>query len=173
MNFIFVGIFTAEFGIKLIGYGERYFKDRWNTFDMIIVILTLVSIVYGQSSSNNQLGPQTTVIRSFRIARIFFLFKRNRALKGTFQTFIGCIPAIANIGSLLLLIVMVYSILGVYLFAEVKFSGALTNEANFTTLGNAFLLLIRITTGEGWPQLMEAVSKGNDLRYDCIVGPTY
>jgi Ion transport protein len=44
---VFVGIFTGEFVIKVIGYGERYFKDGWNIFDMIIVILTLLSIIYG------------------------------------------------------------------------------------------------------------------------------
>lgn len=50
MNYIFVGIFTAECSIKLIGYGTRFFKDRWNTFDMIIVVLTLISIIYGETS---------------------------------------------------------------------------------------------------------------------------
>ena len=38
-------IFTAEFIIKLIGFGSLYFKDNWNIFDMIIVFLTLISIV--------------------------------------------------------------------------------------------------------------------------------
>jgi hypothetical protein len=84
LNYIFVVIFTSEFVIKIIGYGMRYFKDSWNTFDMIIVVLTLVSIAYGSNSSNSSIGPQTSVIRSFRIARVFLLFKRNKALKGTF-----------------------------------------------------------------------------------------
>lgn len=34
-----------EFLIKFIGFGYRYFRDGWNTFDMVIVILTLFSIV--------------------------------------------------------------------------------------------------------------------------------
>lgn len=151
MNLVFVGIFTGEFILKLIGYGKRYFSDPWNNFDMIIVVLTLISIIYGQSSSNNQLGPQTTVIRSFRIARIFYFFKRNKALQGTFKTFIKCLPSIANIGSLLLLITLIYAILGVYLFADIKHSGALSADANFMSIGNAFLLLLRIATGESWP----------------------
>jgi len=36
-----------------------------------------------------------------------------------------------NIGSLLLLIILMYAILGVNLFAEVKLSGALDDNANF------------------------------------------
>lgn len=113
------------------------------------------------------------MIRSFRIARIFYFFKRNKALKGTFQTFIGSLPAIANIGSLILLTMLIYSILGVYLFSEIKFNGALTPDSNFTSVGNAFLLLIRITTGERWPDLMQAVSQNFNPMYNCIVDPSY
>jgi hypothetical protein len=50
MNSVFVVIFTGEFAIKIIGFGVRYFKDSWNVFDMIIVVLTLVSIGYGATS---------------------------------------------------------------------------------------------------------------------------
>jgi len=85
---------------------------------MIIVIVTLVGIFMGQYSSIS-FGPQTTIVRSFRIVRIFYFFKKNRALKGTLMTFMISLPAMANIGSLLLLIILIYAIMGVYLFAEV------------------------------------------------------
>ncbi len=41
------------------------------------------------------------------------------------MTFIISLPAMANIGSLLLLIILIYAILGVYLFAEVMLNGRL------------------------------------------------
>ena len=44
INYVFAGIFTVEFLIKFVGFGYRYFRDAWNTFDMIIVVLTLISI---------------------------------------------------------------------------------------------------------------------------------
>ena len=45
MNFVFSSVFIAEFCIKLVGYGERYFKDSWNVFDMIIVVFTIFGII--------------------------------------------------------------------------------------------------------------------------------
>ncbi len=45
MNFIFAGIFTLEFIVKYIGYGNRFFYDKWNNFDMVIVIITILSIL--------------------------------------------------------------------------------------------------------------------------------
>jgi len=76
-------------------------------------------------------GPQTTIIRSFRIARIFYLFKRNKALRSTFITFLLSLTGLVNIGSLILLIIFMYSVLGVYLFAPVMLNGNLNEQANF------------------------------------------
>lgn len=97
---------------------------------MVIIILSWLGIILS-SQSIIQLGPQMTIVKSFRIARILFFFKGNRTLKGTVMTFFITLPAMTNIGSLLLLIIMVYSILGMYLFAEVKMNGVLINSENF------------------------------------------
>jgi len=172
VNYIFAFIFTCEFLIKYIGYGKRFFYDSWNIFDMVIVIVTIIGIIMGQYSSYS-FGPQTTIIRSFRIVRIFYFFKKNKALKGTLMTFMVSLPAMANIGSLLLLIILIYATMGVYLFAEVKMNKALDEHANFQTIGTAFITLVRIITGEDWPLIMESLSRDNDLDYDCIYSPTY
>jgi len=44
INYVFAGIFTVEFLIKFVGFGYRYFRDAWNKFDVIIVVLTVISI---------------------------------------------------------------------------------------------------------------------------------
>ena len=69
-----------------------------------------------------------TIIKSFRIARILFFFKGNKTLKGTVMTFLITLPSMINIGSLLLLIIIVYSILGMYLFADIKPNGVLSSN---------------------------------------------
>lgn len=132
-NYVFALIFILEFIIKIIGYGSRYFKDNWNIFDTVIIILTLAGMVVTFADKNNSynIGPHLSIIRSFRIARLLQLFKRNKNLKTTFQTFIISFPGMTNIGSLILLIIFIYAILGVYLFAEVKFNGELNENANF------------------------------------------
>ena len=49
----------------------------------------------------------------FRVARIIRLVKRARSLKLVLNTFLVTLPAVANVGSLLLLILYLFSILGV------------------------------------------------------------
>lgn len=69
------------------------------------------------------------------------------------------LPSMVNIGTLMILIVFIYSILGVYLFAGVKRSGDLNEYANFESVVTGFITLIRITTGERWPNIMQALSR--------------
>jgi flagellar motor component MotA len=59
-----------------------------------------------------------------------------------------------NIFSLIGLVVLIYSILGVYMFSEIKLNGALDEHKNFQTLGAAFVTLITVSTGEDYPSLM-------------------
>lgn len=51
LNIACAAIFSIEFAIKYIGYGNRYFQDGWNTFDMIIVVLTLLSMILSAGTS--------------------------------------------------------------------------------------------------------------------------
>jgi hypothetical protein len=120
-----------------------------------------------------QIGPQMTIIKSLRISRVLFFFKGNRTLKGTIQTFFITLPAMTNIGTLLLLIITVYSILGMYLFAEVKPNGVLKDNETFQSVSSSFVNLIRILTGEDWPSLMQAVSRGYEPSYNCSQKTSY
>ena len=158
--------------MKILGYGTRFFKDPWNNFDLTIVSITIIGIILNASNSN-EIGPQTTIIRSFRIARVFYFFKKNKTLRATLMTFLVSLPALVNIGTLLILVNTIYSILGVYLFADIKLNNDLDEHANFQSIGIAFLTLIRITTGEQWPNLMESLSREHSPVYQCVVNPTY
>ena len=40
-------------------------------------------------------------------------------------------------------------------------------------MATAFVTLIRVTTGEKWPLIMEALSRRKSLEFDCIENPSY
>ena len=124
--------------------------------DSVIITASLGSILLTQISSF-ALGPQMPVVRSFRIARVFFLLKKQRGLRTSFLTFLVTLPALLNISLLIVLVLMIYSILGVYLFAPVMLNGTLDVHANFQTVRVAFITLARVATGEDWPDLMSAL----------------
>ena len=113
INYGFASIFTIEAILKLLGLGPRkYFDEKWNIFDFVVVVGTIGSILITLFTSIT-LGAATTFIRAFRISRIFRLIKRARRLKIIFETFIVTIPALTNVGGLLVLFLYIYSILGI------------------------------------------------------------
>lgn len=90
-NLIFTGIYTIECIIKLIAFNLEYFQDGWNNFDFVIVIAAWAGLIV-QKVSTVDLGGSTSVIRAFRISRIFKIIKKYRNLRILFYTFIGAIP---------------------------------------------------------------------------------
>ena len=64
------------------------------------------------------------------------------------------IPEMINVGTLLALFLFLFAVLGVYLFAEVKLQTGLNRHANFQTFHSAVITLFRMSTGEGWQEIM-------------------
>lgn len=158
--------------LKIYALRNKYFLDGWNVFDFIIVIGTFIGILISGVTPYS-VGPQTTLIRSFRIGRIFRLVKKAKSLRMIFNTFVITIPSFANIGGLLVLMLYVYSILGVSLFSTVKLQNALTVHANFQSFGIAFMTLLRISTGEAWNEIMNDCMRQESVSFDCTIDPQW
>lgn len=132
VNYIFTAIFMVEAIVKIIAYGfDAYFKDSWNLFDFIIVLSSILSIIVTLSTKINIRGA-VTIIRAFRVLRVLRLVKRAKSLNMIFNTFLISLPGLVNIGSLLLLLLYLYSILGMQLFGKVMWHGGVfTDNLNF------------------------------------------
>lgn len=155
-NLIFNIIYSIEAIVKLIAFDKDYFKDGWNKFDFIIVMAAWFGFI-SSKIDGLEIGQLTNVIRIFRIFRIFKIIKKVKSLRILFYTFIGAIPQLTNVGSLLALFLFLYSVLGVEWFAVVKLQENLTIHANFRTFLAALSTLFRMATGESWQAIM----------YDC------
>jgi Ion transport protein len=116
---------------------------------VVSIISSAITIAFGLN-----FGAATTFIRALRITKIFKYIKESKQFKIIFETLVVTIPALTNIGGLLLLFLYIYSVLGVFLFAEVKLQNTLNIYANFQSFGIAFLTLLRCSTGEAWDYIM-------------------
>jgi len=144
--------------IKLIALKCAYFRDGWNQFDFCVVVgsnvATIMSFV---DSGTSGAGGQAVVARIVRVLRVLRIIKRADKLQIIFETIVMALPAMGSLGALLLLFVFLFTIIGMQCFGEVKLQSELTDHANFQTFVNAFLLLMRCVTGEGW----------NFIMFDC------
>ena len=143
MNYIFALIFTVEAVLKLLALKKAYFAENWNRFDFAIVLGTnaglLVYWIVGQNYST-----VATIVRIFRIGRLFRLINGAETINQLFNTLILTLPGLGNIGALLFLLFFIYSVMGVQLFATVQYYEALNEHANFRSFWRAMLTLFTI-----------------------------
>ena len=172
-NFAFSVVFLLEAIIKLLAFGTRYFRDNWNIFDFIIVIGSVFFIVLKQGLGLPLPIGATQVIRALRIGRILKLFRNLKSLQVIFSTFLNTIPALVNTGGLMFLVIYIFSVIGMNLFARVKLQAPMHRWLNFQTVPNSLLTLFRVATGENWNDVMYALGSGNTISYQCIENPTY
>ncbi|EJK73608.1 hypothetical protein THAOC_04757, partial [Thalassiosira oceanica] len=155
LNGVFSSVFILECVLKTTAFGGLYFRSGWNNLDFVIVIGLLGGFVLRAAVDDTRLAATVSSVASFfRIARLLRLVRLVRNLRVPFNTLVAVLPGIANMGSLLLLILFVYSVCGVQLYGTVALQGLVNDQANFRSVGNAMLLLLRFATGEGWNGFM-------------------
>jgi len=137
--------------------------DSWNLFDFIIVLGTMFGLILKYSVGLNGINAITTLIRTFRVARIFRLVNSPflKKLKTLLQTIGLSLPSIGNLAIVLLLFLSIFAILGMQLFATVGHNDALGDHANFYNFPIALLTLFRGTTGENWNGIMHSIARGD------------
>jgi len=159
LNWCFSFVFTLEAVLK--GYALRwtYFRSKWNKFDFICVVSTLLGILISEATPLN-IRTITSVIRIFRIARLFRLLRFLKELNKIFMALILSLPGLVNVVLVLLLLLILFSILGVQLFGTVKQGNTLDVHGNFKDFTFAFTTLFRASTGEAWNEIMHDLGKG-------------
>jgi voltage-gated sodium channel len=137
-------IFVFEIVVRLVAFAprvDRFFGDAWNVFDFTVVALSLLPMA----------GPLANIARLARLLRALRIVSALPELRLLVATMLRSLPSLGNVLLLLSLILYVYAVIGVTLFAK-------ADAENWSSLGLAFLTLFEMLTLEGWVELMEASS---------------
>lgn len=138
-NQVAVTIFVVEAIIKIVAHHPKmqdYFKDGWNVFDFIVVVLCLIP----------NLGAVPMLARVLRLLRVLSVIPSLRLLV---TVLVRSLPGMLNIVGLTVVIFYVYGVAGHYLFADV-------DPTHWRSLGISLLSLFRIVTLEDWTDIMYA-----------------
>ena len=150
LDMIILLIFTVEAILKLIAYKLDYFKDSWNIFDFIIVVICWAAFFM----PNIDAGV-VAVFRLARVLRVFRLVSALPKLRVLVDAMLKSIPSMGYVGLLLLLLFYIYGVMGVFLFK-------INDPIRFGDLGTSILTLFQITTMEGWTDILYANMHGCD-----------
>lgn len=144
--------------VKLYGLGLLdYLRDSFNIFDGVIVIFGLIELL-GSLIGMSVNASGFTVLRAFRLLRIFKIVKSWVMLKKLLQTVIDAFGAITNLGLLMFLLVFIYSLLGMQFFSgELYEEDGSQARYNFQSFGHSLITIFIILTGENWNEVMYIV----------------
>ncbi|XP_026318237.1 voltage-dependent calcium channel type D subunit alpha-1-like [Hyposmocoma kahamanoa] len=189
IDYFFTAVFTLELLLKLITYGlvlhkDAFCRSAFNLLDMLVVIVSLVS-----------LGPTQNIgfikiLRVFRVLRPLRAINRAKGLKHVVQCVIVAIKTIGNILLVTNLLQFMFAVMGVQMFkgkffrcsdttkmTEAECHGKyliyengkpvinsrewLKNKFNFDDVPNGMLTLFTVSTFEGWPNLLTTSMDSN------------
>ena len=124
--------------------GKNYFKDAFNLFDFIIIVISIITLCLTNLGLLGAFGDLASVIRVFRLGRVLRLVNKSPNLRMIFNTFKNTLPSLSYIALLLALVQFIYAILGVELFAFVRFGDELHKNTNFRSFYDSMIALFRV-----------------------------
>ncbi|XP_053120365.1 sodium channel protein type 1 subunit alpha isoform X2 [Hemicordylus capensis] len=130
---VFTYIFILEMLLKWVAYGyQTYFTNAWCWLDFLIVDVSLVSLT-ANALGYSELGAIKS-LRTLRALRPLRALSRFEGMRVVVNALLGAIPSIMNVLLVCLIFWLIFSIMGVNLFAG-KFYHCIN-----TTTGDMFLI---------------------------------
>ncbi|XP_075000352.1 sodium channel protein type 5 subunit alpha isoform X3 [Calonectris borealis] len=113
---IFTYIFVLEMLLKWVAYGfKKYFTNAWCWLDFLIVDVSLISLI-ASTLGYSEMGPIKS-LRTLRALRPLRALSRFEGMRVVVNALVGAIPSIMNVLLVCLIFWLIFSIMGVNLFA--------------------------------------------------------
>ena len=145
---IILALFAAELLIKLGATYPRlsdYFRDPWNVFDFIIVVVCFIPI-------DSQFVAVLRLVRILRVLKLITAIPRLQMIVGAL---LKSIPSIGYIGLLLGLYFYISAVMATTFFGS-------NDPLRFGNLQTSFVTLFQVVTMEGWAEIMQIQVLGCD-----------
>uniref|UniRef100_A0A1A8G0G3 Sodium channel protein n=3 Tax=Nothobranchius korthausae TaxID=1143690 RepID=A0A1A8G0G3_9TELE len=188
---VFTYVFILEMLLKWVAYGfVKYFTNAWCWLDFLIVDVSLVSLV-ANALGYSELSAIKT-LRTLRALRPLRALSRFEGMRVVVNALLGAIPSIMNVLLVCLIFWLIFSIMGVNLFAGKYYYCvntttdelfpinkvnnksdclSLVNDSarwknvkiNFDNVGAGYLALLQVATFKGWMDIMYAAVDSRNL----------
>lgn len=131
--------FLIEITIRFIAeeHKKHFFKDAWNVFDTLVVLVSLIPI------NDSELALLARLVRIFRVLRMISIIPELRTL---INSLFKALPQMGYVVLLMFIIFYIYAAVGSYLFADI-------NPFLWDNIATSMLTLFRVMTFEDWTDI--------------------
>lgn len=138
---LIISAFALEIALRLYAYGLDYFRNGWNVFDFLIVVVSFIAATSGLAA-----------VRAFRVLRVLRVVTVIPRMRVVVSALLDAIPGIASVGIVIILIVYVFAVIAANLYGP-------EHEKLFGDVFAAMYTLFQVMTLEGWPDIAAEVSQ--------------
>jgi|TARA_Y100000816_G_scaffold44460_1_gene27866 voltage-gated sodium channel len=136
--------FLVEILIRIFAEANhpvRFFKNGWNVFDFIIVVVSLVPVDGAESAF---------VARLLRIVRVLRIITVVPAFRHIVESLFKSMPRVAFIALLMFIVIYIWAAIGTLIYSE-------TDPEHWRNIGIAALTLAQVATYDDWAAVMTNV----------------
>ncbi|XP_043546717.1 sodium channel protein type 2 subunit alpha-like isoform X3 [Chiloscyllium plagiosum] len=188
---VFTYVFVLEMLLKWVAYGfKRYFTNAWCWLDFLIVDISVLCLLTKTLGYDQFVAMKS--LRTLRALRPLRALSRFEGMRVVVNALIGAIPSIMNVCFVCLIFWLIFSIMGVNLFAGkfYKCKNLTSGEAipihvvnnksecdmlnstevrwhnekiNFDNVMMGYLALLQVATFKGWMNIMFAAVDSRNI----------
>ena len=140
LDYLITLIFLTEITVRFLGeeHKGKFFKDPWNLFDTIIVVISLIPV------DNTDMALVARLVRVFRVLRMVSTITELRML---LNSIFKAMPQLGYVLLLMFIIYYIYAAMGSTLFENI-------NPVLWGDVSISMLTLFRVMTFEDWTDVM-------------------
>ncbi|KAF0685333.1 Aste57867_22753 [Aphanomyces stellatus] len=168
-NFVLMLYFGVESALKFLGLGPRAFwRDKFNRFDLITFMMGLIEAGINPPTFVDGNPVSGKFWTAFRAARIFKIARSWKSLNVFMSALYNSFDEIFNFLLFLVLFILIFSLVGMELFAThyqfdpVNFAVPFNNtnnatrlhRSNFDSITAAAVTVFQYLTYDNWPDVM-------------------
>lgn len=152
-NVYFLWIFTAELVFEFLAQGpNKYFRNGWNIFDVIVVGISYVAV-----------NPAISALRTLRVIRVFRLISAVPQMRRVVEALFSAMPGILATFAILIVVFYIGAVMATTLFHDAD---------GFRDLGESALSLFALTQFDGWGDTINRLQPDYPFAWVFIMGFT-
>ncbi|MCJ1314261.1 calcium channel protein [Agyrium rufum] len=152
---LFTVVYVVNIVIRIVGKTwNRFRRSSWDLYSLLAVSGTIiVSILDFSAQGKNH--NYTQVHKFFLVSISLLLIPRNNQLDQLFKTAAASLGAISTLLATWFILFIVFAIALTQTLGLTRFGSQGKANLNFRNVLKALILLFRMSSGEGWNQVME------------------
>lgn len=174
INYVFTLVFALELILAFIMKGFHIFSSYWRLFDISIVVFSFfveTLTIIGVIKLDKLISSFASITQVFRVLKII---GKIEFLKKIFITIKCVLPQATNLLILLIIFMVMYSLIGIELFAYLKPQKYVNGiDIHFQNAYFSFYSLMRVVTTDGWFTIMADCGRARQPNFPCFSVKTY